>query len=218
LYELPNLRQAWEESLYYGLYDQICRAAPALTAFYRRQGLIGEGMMELEPLITTLRVMLQDENVKNADQIYFTLAFLLIEKANFLVAQNSLEQARRVTEQALEYALSASNALGHMRCLYQMADIYNRSNKQERALAQVEKALELIQTESFEFDAQFVQVWVAWCFELCADIYIHLERYAEAIQRLERAAFLHKNSDQLMQQRLCEQKIKAVQEIIEAVA
>lgn len=217
LYELPNIRQAWEEALYYNLVDALCRAAPALGAFYRRKGLLGEGMMEFEPLIAALRVRLQDRPTTEQRKEALLMVFLLIEKANFLTAQNSLEQARAVAEQALALARSTEDELGQMRVLHLQADIANRSNNPERALRQIEGALEIIRSGRFEFDSQMLQVWAAWCFELCADILTQLERYADALEKLGRAAFIYQSSDHLMQARLCQQKIKAIEEIQQAL-
>jgi len=215
-YELPNIRQAWEEAVYYGLYDQIRQAAPALMVFYRRLGSIGEGLMEIEPLVSTLRVMLQDQSVTEVYEIYRVLSSLLIEKANFLVTQNSLEYAKRVTEQALEYAQSVPDALGQMRCALLLADIAVKGNNHDRALRELDKAMDIISNETLDFDPQIVQIWVAWCFELYAEIMMFKENFKEAIIRLERAIQLYKNSDQVMQLRQCEQKILIIEKIRDA--
>ncbi|MCD4752086.1 MAG: hypothetical protein K8R40_03335 [Anaerolineaceae bacterium] len=215
-YELPNIRQAWEEAIHYGLYEQVRQAAPALMMFYRRLGSIGEGLMEIEPLVSTLRVMLQDQGLTEVHEIYKVLSSLLIEKAYFLVTQNSLEYAKRVTEQALEYALSAPDALGQMRCAYLLADIAVKGNNHDRALRELDEAMEIISKETLDFDPQIVQIWVAWCFELYAEIMMFKENYEEAIARLERAIPLYKNSDQVMRLRQCEQKILIIEKIRDA--
>ena len=215
-YELPNIRQAWEESIYYGLHEQICQAAPSLMVFYRRLGSVGEGMMEIEPLISTLRVSLQEPDLQNTKQVYQVLSSLLIEKSNFLISQNALEHAKRVTEQALECAQSVPEALGQMRCAYLLADIHIKSNNHDRALIEIDKAMDIISKETIDFDPQFVQMWLAWCFELYAEIMVFKEKFNDAIKRLKRAQFLYKNSDQVMQMRQCEQKISVLEKIRDA--
>lgn len=213
-YELPNIRQAWEEALYYELYEQINHALPALSMFYQRQGLLGEGLMELEPMITTLRVKLQDRNRGNPQMIYFTLANLLVEKSNFLFAQNSVEMAKRAVEQAHEYAISSGRPLAELRCAYQMARLFLESNYLVRAAERIERAMTLISEGGFDFDPEVMQVWVARSFELHGDILVRQEKYAEAKEKFERAKFLFSNSDLRMLAKACSEKLSNLEAFI----
>ena len=210
LYELPNIRQAWEEALYYELYEQINHALPALSMFYQRQGLTGEGLMELEPMITTLRVMLQDRNLKNTHTIYFTLANLLVEKSCFLFAQGAVESAKRAVEQAYEYAVSSENPLAELRYAYQAARLFLESNYLSRAVEKIEHAMTLISAGGFEYDPEIVQVWVAQSFELYGDILVRIENYEDAKEKFERAKFLYASSDLRMLSKNCIKKMDAL--------
>ena len=215
LYELPNIRQAWEEALYYELYEQINHALPSLSMFYQRQGLLGEGLMELEPMITTLRVKLQDRNLPNTRMIYFTLANLLVEKSNFLFAQNAIEMAKRAIEQANEYAISSGRSLAELRCAYQSARLYLESNYLSRAVEKIEYVMTLIGAGGFEFDPEMLQVWVAKSFELYGDILVRKEDYVGAVEKFERAKFLFSNSDLRMLSKTCSEKIENLSQLIQ---
>jgi DNA-binding SARP family transcriptional activator len=214
-YELPNIRQAWEEALYYELYEQINHALPALSMFYQRQGLLGEGLMELEPMITTLRVKLQDRNLSNTQLIYFTLANLLVEKSNFLLAQNAIEVAKRAVEQANEYAISSGRPLAEMRCAYQASRLYLESNYLSRATEKIDQTMTLIGEGGFDFDPEVLQVWVARSFELYGDILVRKEDYAGAKEKFQRAKFLFSNSDLRMLAKVCNEKIENISGLIE---
>lgn len=207
-YELPNIRQAWEEALYYELYEQINHALPALSMFYQRQSLLGEGLMELEPMITTLRVKLQDRNRGNTQMIYFTLANLLVEKSNFLLAQSAIEVAKRAVEQATEYAISSGRPLAELRCAHQSARLYLESNYLIRATEKIDRAMTLISEGGFDFDPEVMQVWVARSFELYGDILVRKEQYEEAKKKFQRAKFLFSNSDLRMLSQSCSEKIE----------
>ncbi|MEE4193590.1 MAG: NB-ARC domain-containing protein [Anaerolineae bacterium] len=213
-YELPNIRQAWEEALYYELYEQINHALPALSMFYQRQGLLGEGLMELEPMITTLRVKLQDRNCSNSQMIYFTLANLLVEKSNFLFAQNAVEMAKRAVEQANEYAISSGRPLAELRCAYQFARLYLESNYLSRAVEKIEQTMALISEGGFDFDPEVMQVWVARAFELYGDILVRQEQYEDAKEKFQRAKFLFSNSDLRMLSKSCNEKIDNLSDLL----
>lgn len=214
-YELPNIRQAWEEALYYELYEQINHALPALSMFYQRQSLLGEGLMELEPMITTLRVKLQDRNRGNTQMIYFTLANLLVEKSNFLFAQSAIEMAKRAVEQATEYAISSGRPLAELRCAYQSARLYLESNYLSRATEKIDRAMTLISEGGFDFDPEVMQVWVARAFELYGDILVRKEQYEEAKEKFTRAKFLFSNSDLRMLSQACAEKIENLAGFVE---
>jgi DNA-binding SARP family transcriptional activator/predicted negative regulator of RcsB-dependent stress response len=214
-YELPNIRQAWEEALYYELYEQINHALPALSMFYQRQSLLGEGLMELEPMITTLRVKLQDRNRGNTQMIYFTLANLLVEKSNFLFAQSAIEMAKRAVEQATEYAISSGRPLAELRCAYQSARLYLESNYLSRATEKIDRAMALISEGGFDFDPEVMQVWVARAFELYGDILVRKDQYEEAKEKFTRAKFLFSNSDLRMLSQACGEKIENLSSMLE---
>jgi len=97
-----------------------------------------------------------------------------------------------------------------------LADIAVKGNNHDRALRELDKAMDIISNETLDFDPQIVQIWVAWCFELYAEIMMFKENFKEAIIRLERAIQLYKNSDQVMQLRQCEQKILIIEKIRDA--
>ena len=166
-------------------------------------------------MITTLRVKLHDRNRNKPQLIYFTLANLLVEKSNFLFAQNSIEMAKRAVEQAHEYAVSSGRPLAELRCAYQMARLFLESNYLSRAVEWIERTMELISEGGFDFDPEVLQVWVASSFELHGDILVRLEKYGEAKEKFDRAKFLFSNSDLRMLSKSCSEKIEILSGLLE---
>ena len=197
------------------VHPKLRHALPALSMFYQRQSLLGEGLMELEPMITTLRVKLQDRNRGNTQMIYFTLANLLVEKSNFLFAQSAIEMAKRAVEQATEYAISSGRPLAELRCAYQSARLYLESNYLSRATEKIDRAMALISEGGFDFDPEVMQVWVARAFELYGDILVRKDQYEEAKEKFTRAKFLFSNSDLRMLSQACGEKIENLSSMLE---
>ncbi|MBN2047991.1 MAG: NACHT domain-containing protein [Anaerolineaceae bacterium] len=208
-YELPNVRQAWNEALTHRLYNDMINAAPGMTHYFLREQNVEDGLMLFEPIINQLRWMIHQIAPEQPERkIYQTImAALLVEKSILLTAQDSPDRGCETAKQACDYAKQSKDVRMQFLCAVNHALSCTNVSDMENTEMQLEQAVRL--AKSPQIDSADIQIGfaLAQCFQARGKLLQAKNRPTQAVEAFQTSNryyhslhlnhFVQQNQDQI---------------------